>query len=196
MQTNKGSRKSLVQSTGVKNYHARSAQQDNRSTFALLSTLCILIPPAGILLTWRAQKLTLAFRAAFSAVGLAATVLIFSLLMRPDSAVSDIRPMPETPRLIGYGTAANETLVVPSSAAVPAQPGIVSEEPQATTEPVYAQEPGELTDDTIVFAVTNNASSYHLHQVCDMQENNRAMTLRDALNEGLAPCEKCVDVKG
>ena len=43
----------------------------------------------------------------------------------------------------------------------------------------------------IVFAVTNNASSYHLYEICDFQENRRALTLAQALAEGLTPCEKC-----
>ena len=68
--------------------------------------------------------------------------------------------------------------------------------PAATDGPAAVQEPGELTDDTIVYAVTNNAASYHLYELCDQQENRRALTLREALNEGLQPCEKCVGAMG
>ena len=72
---------------------------------------------------------------------------------------------------------------------------IVPAVPSATDAPVI-QDSGELTDDTIVYAVTNNAASYHLFEICDQQENRRALTLRDALNEGLKPCEKCVGAMG
>jgi len=111
--------------------------------------------------------------------------------MRPSPAATDIRPTPATPQTVGYNAA---PAVLATQ--VPAQPEfIVPAVPSATDAPVI-QDSGELTDDTIVYAVTNNAASYHLFEICDQQENRRALTLRDALNEGLKPCEKCVGAMG
>ena len=196
MQTNKKTRPSQVQSTGVKSAHARYAQEDSRSTLITLAVLCLLLPPIGIFFAWRTRKLSIPLRAAFSALGLISTTVIFCIFMRPENTVSDIRPMPATPQLVGYGTVAAQDAVLPSATEVPAQQESVPANPDSAVDPVAQQEPGELTDDTIVFAVTNNASSYHLYEICDMQENRRAMTLRDALNEGLQPCEKCVGAMG
>lgn len=196
MQTNKKNRPSQVQSTGVKSAQARYAQEDNRPTLIVLAILCVLFPPAGILFTWRTHKLPLTFRTALSALGLVSTTVIFIFFMRPENTTADIRPMPATPQLVGYGTVASQQASIPAATEVPAQPEVYPVSPEATNDPSLSQEPGELTDDTIVYAVTNNASSYHLYEICDMQENRRAMTLRDALNEGLQPCEKCVGAMG
>ena len=60
---------------------------------------------------------------------------------------------------------------------------------EPTQEPVSA-DPASLTAESTVYAVTNNASSYHMLQICDMQENHRMLTLAEAVAEGLLPCEK------
>jgi len=195
MQTKQRTRPSQVQSTAGKGAYSSYTKADNRSTLILLGVLCLLIPPVGILLAWRARHLDVPTRGIFSAAGFAATVLIFFLLMRPNGAVSTITPVPATPQLIGYGAAGQP--VYPVETEVPAPPAAaVPAAPSQTEDPIVIQEPGELTDDTIVYAVTNNASSYHLYEICDTQENRRALTLRDALNEGLSACEKSVGAKG
>lgn len=194
MQTNRKQRPSQVQSTAGRGAYSSYKKADTRSTLILLGVLCLLVPPVGILLAWRAHHLDIPTRAIFSAAGFGATVLIFFLLMRPSGAVSTISPVPATPQTIGYGTSAQ--YAAPAETEVPAPPAAALAAPSATEDPGVIQEPGELTDDTIVYAVTNNASSYHLYEICDTQENRRALTLRDALNEGLAPCEKCVGAKG
>ena len=195
MQNNRKTRTSQVQSPAGKGAYSSYKRNDNRSTLILLGVLCIIVPPVGILLTWRAQNLEIPVRGIFSAAGLAATTLLFFLLMKPTAAVSSVSPVPATPQLIGYGAAATEepAPVVPA----PVQPAAaVPAAPSGTDAPAATQELGELTDDTVVYAVTNNASSYHLYQICDSQENHRGMMLWEALAEGLEPCEKCVGAKG
>ena len=194
MQTRQKNRTSQVRTSAPKGaYTSYRNNMNDRTTLIVLGVLCLLVPPVGIALVWRAQNLDVPTRAILSAAGFAATTLIFFLLMRPSNAVTSIAPTPATPQLIGYGAAATEVPV--AATAVPAQ-NAAPAAPAATDNPAAQQEPGMLTDDTIVYAVTNNASSYHLNQICDGQENHRSLTLRDALNEGLAACEKCVDAKG
>lgn len=193
MQTSKKIRSGRIQTSGVKSPYSagKYRKEDNLITLILLGALCIILPPIGVLFTWRAKKMELTLRGIFSAAALASCTLIFFLLMRPGSTAPDIRPTPATPQTVGY----NAAPVVPATQ-VPAQPeAVVPAAPGATDAPVI-QESGELTDDTIVYAVTNNAASYHLFEICDQQENRRALTLRDALNEGLKPCEKCVGAMG
>lgn len=199
MQTSKNQRSSHFQSPNMKSAYtsAKYKKEDNRLTLIILGVLSLLLPPVGILLSWRAQNVEIRMRAAFTGTALASTVLIFFLLMRPTGTVSMITPVPETPQLVGYGAAMTEQPIVTPVPEAPAQfaapaPGT----PAATDDPAAVQEPGELTDDTIVYAVTNNAASYHLYELCDQQENRRALTLREALNEGLQPCEKCVGAMG
>ncbi len=153
--------------------------------------LCVLLPPLGILCAWRSRRMTFPLRLILSGAGFISMTLIFFLLMRPAEEVSTIRPTPALPQTAGYGTAQTDnTSVTQTDEAIPAQPDAVTPS-NSYSEPLI-QNSGELTEDSIVFAVTNNASSYHLYEICDLQQNNRALTLRDALNEGLQPCAKCV----
>lgn len=196
MQTKKPARTSHVQSSQTANPYARYLQADPRRPAVLLGVLCILLPPVGVALVWRSRRMTILLRAALSAVGFIAMTLIFVLLMRPQTLTDDIRPTPVVPSQAGYGTSATAEPTpepTPEPTQVPAQeiPAVIMDPALTATET-----PAPLTDDSIVYAVTNNASSYHLEPICDMQENNRALTLRDALNEGLEPCAKCVSAAG
>lgn len=195
MQTNRRTRSHPVQSPNIKKPYpvGRYRRENNTLKLIGLGALCLLLPPLGVLLTWRAQKVELNLRGIFTAAALVSCTFIFFLLMRPGTAATDIRPTPALPQTIGYSAAPTAPAVQapappPAAPAVPAAPG-------PTDAPVLL-ESDELTDDTIVYAVTNNASSYHLSEICGQQENRRALTLREALNEGLAPCENCVGAMG
>ena len=190
MQTNKPPRSRHVQSMHVA--PSRYMPANNAPSIAILAALCLLLPPVGVMLVWRARRMAMPLRIGLSAAGFLSTTLIFFLLMRPSDAVSNILPTPVIPSQDGYGTiTANQSAVEPEISNVPAQPDAFA--PQPTEEP---RDPGSLTDDSTVYAVTNNASSYHLNPICDLQENHRSLTLREALNEGLAPCEKCIGAAG
>lgn len=199
MQNRQKTRVSQVRTAAPKGAYSSYRNMNDRATLIVLGVLCLLVPPVGILLVWRAQHMDIPTRAIFSAAGFAATTLIFFLLMRPSAAVSNIVPTPATPQMIGYGAAATEPPAAPAVPVAPA-PGTAPAAPSVPSAPETPdpslQTTGELTDDTIVYAVTNNASSYHLNQICGAQENHRSLTLRDALNEGLAPCDQCVGAKG
>ena len=198
MQTNRNARPRHVQSAQPANAYAKYMKKDHRPQLFALAALCLLLPPVGILLVWRMEKTEMSVRAALSAVGLLSCIFIFMLLLRPKAVVSTIQPVPETPLQAGFGSAASAQYAevpIPEATNIPAQPEVVIT--LSTADPsLVQQEPDVLTDDSIVYAVTNNASSYHLYEICDQQENHRALTLRDALNEGLAPCEKCVGAVG
>ncbi len=187
----KNQRPSRVQSTTA--YTARYEQEQMRRSLMLLSALCLLVPPVGVILVWRAKKIDIRLRGALSALGLVSMTLIFILLMRPTEAVSTIQPIPVTPVQAGYGAAATDVYIAPPVTNVPAQPNADFFGGEPTQEPVSA-DPASLTAESTVYAVTNNASSYHMLQICDMQENHRMLTLAEAVAEGLLPCEKCATV--
>lgn len=197
MQTNRNARSRHVQSVQATNAYSKSTQKDSPLRLILLAALCLLLPPLGIALVWRVRRMGAPIRIGLSGLGALSCVLLFWLLLRPTAVVSSILPTPQTPSQVGYGSvAAGQTVaVVPESTAIPSQPDVVTI--VSTADPnAVPQGPDELTDDSIVYAVTNNATSYHLYEICDQQENHRALTLREALNEGLAPCEKCVGAVG
>ena len=196
MQTRKSSNTRHVQSSQTGNPYARYMQADPRRAAVLIGLLCLILPPVGIALAWRSRRMTIPLRAGLSALGFVAMTFLFILLMKPDKLVSDIRPTPVVPNQAGYGTKATEAptpepTLVPTEVPVQQDPGVVADPGVAQPDDSTA-----LTDESIVYAVTNNASSYHLMPVCEMQENNRSLTLREALDEGLEPCPKCVNVAG
>lgn len=192
MQTNSSRRTQPPQAPRVPVGHQRYAYDMNdRRTLIVLAVLCALVPPVGIIMLWRAERITLPVRGGLTLLALAAMTLIFFFILRPDSSETDITPMPAAPQYAGYGYIASDT-PVPTQAPVP--PAVVPMVPSGNVS--ATAEPGGLTDESIVYAVTNNASSYHLSQICGFQENNRALTLLEALNEGLQPCENCVGAAG
>lgn len=186
-----------VQSTQARSA-SRYARDDSRSTVLLLAALCLLLPPLGTLFIWRSNRIGSAIRAAFSGLALISMSCIFCFILRPDDSSGAIYPTPVVPSQVGYGVPAAEsqTAVPEPDSAVPASPDAVAPSDASGSGGQSADEPGALTPETTVYAVTNNASSYHLYEVCETQTNNRALTLQQALDEGLAPCEKCVGAVG
>lgn len=200
MQKNKSSasRSRHVQSTQSNHPYRRYLKDNTRENYILLGALCALLPPVGALLAWRTNRLSLLVRNAFSVLALASMTLIFCLTLRPGNPESSARPMPSVPDKVGYGVvAADDSYLLPEPTyAVPASPDAIAPADASVSNPAATEEPGGLTPDTTVFAVTNNASSYHLYEICGTQTNNRALTLQQALNEGLKPCENCVGAVG
>ena len=45
--------------------------------------------------------------------------------------------------------------------------------------------------DSTVYCVFNGAEHYHVGMVCRNQSNGRALSIREALAEGLTPCPNC-----
>lgn len=201
MQKNTSSSRSRhVQSTQTQSIRSRYAKDNTRDTLILLGGLSLLVPPLGMLLVWRTNRVALSFRAAFSALALASMTLIFCLTLRPASTAGNIRPAAVVPDKVGYGVVSEpEQPAMPEyeyENAAPASPQAAAPAEAYVSEPAATDEPGVLTPESTVYAVTNNASSYHLFEICETQTNNRALTLQQALDEGLKPCEKCVGAVG
>ena len=174
----------------------RASAASRIPSVTLLAALCVILPPVGVMLLWRAEKVSLPVRIGFSALGFVAMLLIFCWFMRPADISMDILPTPATPQYAGYGRSGSvQYPAMPMATEITAPPSAPSA-PDMSYEQPEVSDPQELTDESIVYAVTNNASSFHLYEICDFQENRRALTLREALNEGLVPCEKCVGAAG
>lgn len=193
MQTNRSRYDRPVQGPRVPVGKGRfAADMNSRPALILLGVLCALVPPLGVVMLWRASRITLPVRCGLTLLGFFSMTLILFLLMRPENGSLDILPMPAVPEYAGYGYIPSDQ---PAPTEIPAPPP--AEQPVVPPEnSTQSVDPSTLTDDSIVFAVTNNASSYHLSPVCDFQENNRQLTLLEALYEGLEPCEKCVGAAG
>ena len=44
---------------------------------------------------------------------------------------------------------------------------------------------------TTVYSVFSNARYYHSQEICGTQSNRRALTIREAMNEGMGACKNC-----
>ena len=44
---------------------------------------------------------------------------------------------------------------------------------------------------TVVYSVYSNAKYYHATEICGTQSNRRALTVREAMNEGMGACKNC-----
>ncbi len=170
--------------------------EDGRRTLLILGALCLLLPPVGTLLALRSEKINSTLRVCLSAVAVAAMTFFFCLFLRPESSGYDNRPVPITPAQAGYATTPGSVAPAQPAAIVPVQPAV----PQFTEAPVTEQDvpagAAALSDDTTVYALAENATNFHLYETCEDQINGRALTLRQALDEGLTPCPKCVNAAG
>ncbi len=178
--------------------HSQQREQQRRSGESLLVHLflSLVLPPVGLLFAWHSKRLSVLGRMASSLCALAVLTGAF-VLLGDNSSTKGMLPTPQTPALPGYGNAAQtaEPALDPYGAGAPIDEGYQITYGDGTTESTYTQD-GELPIDplsqvTIVYAVTNNAQYYHSQQVCEMQNNSRALILQDAIAEGLQPCSKC-----
>ena len=185
------------------NSYVRASQERNqrlekRLSLVLFGALCLFVPPIGLIALWRSGKIGTPSRFLFSAAALASMTFIFSMTVRAGSGTAGILPVPQTPRQVGY----NSAVVMPAATTVPVVIDTGAENggltiSYAPNDSGFGEDGGELPIEPvvqipIVYAVTNNATYYHYQQMCDMQNNSRALTLVEAVAEGLLPCEKCV----
>ena len=178
-----------------------------RTVLALVLTL--LCPPLGVLYMWRAGVFRVRGRAILTAIACVELGIIFALNM-PGTALTEIIPTPGSPTRI---TAVSEGEYVSALSNMDELLGLIdtTQEVAEVTEPTT--DGGEIDGlfdantaqqaltteearqqailDTIVYSVYNGAKFYHVAGTCRDQTNRRALTIREAISEGLKPCGRC-----
>ncbi|MDO5323017.1 MAG: hypothetical protein Q4G06_03300 [Clostridia bacterium] len=170
-------------------------RRSNRALGGLLLTL--LLPPIGIAYLWRRGVFRTRGRVLLSCVATIEMAVLLALLL-PTAELPQEAPMAHLPVAVtiapddGIVTALSniDQLLAQQQAADAAA---AATEVPLTDEEAEAQHAAEQEAilNTIVYSVYSNAKYYHAAEICGTQSNRRALTIREAMNEGMGACKNC-----
>ena len=170
-------------------------RRSNRALGGLLLTL--LLPPIGIAYLWRRGVFRTRGRVLLSCVATIEMAVLLALLL-PTAELPQEAPMAHLPVAVtiapddGIVTALSniDQLLAQQQAADAAA---AATEVPLTDEEAAAQHAAEQEAilNTIVYSVYSNAKYYHASEICGTQSNRRALTVREAMNEGMGACKNC-----
>ena len=170
-------------------------RRSNRALGGLLLTL--LLPPIGIAYLWRRGVFRTRGRVLLSCVATIEMAVLLALLL-PTAELPQEAPMAHLPVAVtiapddGIVTALSniDQLLAQQQAADAAA---AATEVPLTDEEAEAQHAAEQEAilNTIVYSVYSNAKYYHSAEICGTQSNRRALTIREAMNEGMGACKNC-----
>ena len=168
-------------------------RRSNRALGGLLLTL--LLPPIGIAYLWRRGVFRTRGRVLLSCVATIEMAVLLALLL-PTAELPQEAPMAHLPVAVtvapddGIVTALSniDQLLAQQQAADAAA---AATEVPLTDEEAEAQHAAEQEAilNTIVYSVYSNAKYYHAAEICGTQSNRRALTIREAMNEGMGACK-------
>ena len=171
------------------------SRRSNRALGGLLLTL--LLPPIGIAYLWRRGVFRTRGRVLLSCVATIEMAVLLALLL-PTAELPQEAPMAHLPVAVtiapddGIVTALSniDQLLAQQQAADAAA---AATEVPLTDEEAEAQHAAEQEAilNTIVYSVYSNAKYYHAAEICGTQSNRRALTIREAMNEGMGACKNC-----
>ena len=170
-------------------------RRSNRALGGLLLTL--LLPPIGIAYLWRRGVFRTRGRVLLSCVATIEMAVLLALLL-PTAELPQEAPMAHLPVAVtiapddGIVTALSniDQLLAQQQAA---EAAASATEAPLTDEEAAAQHAAEQEAilNTIVYSVYSNAKYYHAAEICGTQSNRRALTIREAMNEGMGACKNC-----
>ena len=170
-------------------------RRSNRALGGLLLTL--LLPPIGIAYLWRRGVFRTRGRVLLSCVATIEMAVLLALLL-PTAELPQELPVAHLPVAVtiapddGIVTALSniDQLLAQQQAADAAA---AATEVPLTDEEAEAQHAAEQEAilNTIVYSVYSNAKYYHAAEICGTQSNRRALTIREAMNEGMGACKNC-----
>ena len=173
-------------------------RRKKRSYRGLLGAiLTLLLPPVGMAYLWRESVFRTRGRVVLTTLGTVILALWCAWLIPSQELHSDL-PVPAVPALVTVapddGTASAlsnlDQLLAQRQAERDAAAGITPE-PIATNDPVFLAEQEAILH-TIVYSVYgDSARFYHKNSVCNTQSNRRALTIEEAMYNGMGACPEC-----
>ena len=170
-------------------------RRSNRVLGGLLLTL--LLPPVGLAFLWRRGVFRTRGRVLLSCVATIEMAVLLALLL-PTAELPQEAPMAHLPVAVtiapddGIVTALSniDQLLAQQQAA---EAAASATEAPLTDEEAAAQHAAEQEAilNTVVYSVYSNAKYYHATEICGTQSNRRALTVREAMNEGMGACKNC-----
>ena len=169
-------------------------RKNNRGLTGILLTL--LVPPVGIAYLWRNGVFRNRGRIVLSAIATIEMAFLFALLL-PERELSIQAPVPVAPIAAtiapddGVVTALDnlDSLLAQRQAELNASLGITPEPTEDTEARRIEQE--AILQTTVYSVYGYGAQYYHKDTVCNTQSNRRAMTVKEAMAEGLGACPDC-----
>lgn len=171
------------------------SRRSNRALGGLLLTL--LLPPVGLAYLWRRGVFRTRGRVLLSCVATLEMAVLLLIFL----------PTPQLPQELPVAHLPVAVTIAPDDGIVTALSNIdqlLAQQQAAEAAASATQEP--LTDEqaeaqraaeqeailnTIVYSVYSNAKYYHAAEICGTQSNRRALTVREAMNEGMGACPNC-----
>lgn len=172
------------------------SKRGNRALGGFLLTL--LLPPVGIVYLWRKGVFRTRGRMLLTGIATLEMAVLLACFL-PTAQLPLSTPVASLPVAVtvapddGIVTALSniDQLLADEQAAQAALEA--TPEPELTDEEAAAQHAAEQETilNTIVYSVYSNAKYYHASEVCGTQSNRRALTVREAMNEGMGACKNC-----
>ncbi|MBQ8670787.1 MAG: hypothetical protein IJ508_06055 [Oscillospiraceae bacterium] len=172
-----------------------SRKKGNRALTGLVLTL--LLPPIGLIYLWRESVFRTRGRMLLTCIANLEMALFVALVM-PAPDMNMEAPMPVAPVAAtiapddGVVTALSniDQLLAQQQAERDAAAGIASPEPTVDNA-AYMAEQQAILETTVYSVYGDGARYYHKDSVCGTQSNRRALTVREAMGEGMGACAEC-----
>lgn len=170
-------------------------RRSNRALGGLLLTL--LLPPIGIAYLWRRGVFRTRGRVLLSCVATIEMAVLLALLL-PTAELPQEAPMAHLPVAVTIAPDDGIVTALSNIDQLLAQQQAADAAASATEVPLTDEEAAaqhaaeqEAILNTIVYSVYSNAKYYHAAEICGTQSNRRALTIREAMNEGMGACKNC-----
>ena len=170
-------------------------RRSNRALGGLLLTL--LLPPIGIAYLWRRGVFRTRGRVLLSCVATIEMAVLLALLL-PTAELPQEAPMAHLPVAVTIAPDDGIVSALSNIDQLLAQQQAAEAAASATEAPLTDEEAAaqhaaeqEAILNTIVYSVYSNAKYYHAAEICGTQSNRRALTIREAMNEGMGACKNC-----
>ena len=159
--------------------------------------LTLLLPPIGIAYLWRRGVFRTRGRMLLTGIATLEMAAVLLCILPTPQLVQDM-PVPHLPLA---ATVAPDDGIVSALSNIDqllAQEQAAEAAASVTPEPLTDEEAAaqhaaeqEAILNTTVYSVYTNAKYYHATEICGTQSNRRALTIRDAMNEGMGACPNC-----
>ena len=170
-------------------------RRSNRALGGLLLTL--LLPPIGIAYLWRRGVFRTRGRVLLSCVATIEMAVLLALLL-PTAELPQEAPMAHLPVAVTIAPDDGIVSALSNIDQLLAQQQAAEAAASATEAPLTDEEAAaqhaaeqEAILNTVVYSVYSNAKYYHATEICGTQSNRRALTVREAMNEGMGACKNC-----
>ena len=170
-------------------------RKGNRGLLALILTL--LLPPVGLAFLWRRGVFRTRGRVLLSCVA-TIEMAVLLLILLPTYQLPQETPAARIPVAVTIAPDDGIVSALSNIDQLLAQQQAAEAAASATEAPLTDEEAAaqhaaeqEAILNTVVYSVYSNAKYYHATEICGTQSNRRALTIREAMNEGMGACKNC-----